>query len=428
MAISNDTILKKHKSGAMDNICQIVCARFPALQHQNFRRFLAGQSISLIGTWMQRAAQQWVVYEITKSPFILGLVGVFQYMPMLLFSVFAGVYADRFPKRKFLLVIQVAQMLQAFVLAGLLWSGNIQYWHIFILAAFLGLTHTFDMPTRQSFFIELVEKEDLVSAIGLNSSIVNVARIIGPAVGGFFLSYFGAAVCFFVNGISFVAVIISLHSIKSYNANVRDKGKNILHEVTDGLKYMRSKSILLDAILLMLVVGIVGMNSDIIIPVFAHEVLQQQAGGYSLMLSAMGVGALIGSLIFASRKKVGFDREILYKSALLLSVFLVITSFVRSYYISLFSLAAVGLCSVLFMATVNSIIQLNTSDEYRGRAMGIYTLVFTGTTPIGNLFTGIVMQQFGASAGFLISGVLCAILISALIVVQRLSPVRAADT
>ncbi|MEQ8154094.1 MAG: MFS transporter [Clostridiaceae bacterium] len=384
---------------------------FPALKHKGFRIFLAGQGVSLVGTWMQRAAQQWLIYELTKSPFIVGLVGVFQFTPMLLLSLLAGVFVDRFPKKKLLMFTQTVQMMQAFILAGLVWTGYIKYWHILILAGVLGLVHTFDMPTRQSFFIELVGKEDLGCAIGMNSSIVNMARIAGPAIGGLFLLYFGAAVCFFVNGLSFIAVLTSLWKIKSYNTNIRAGGKNILNEIGDGLKYIYSKEILLETVLSMLIVGTIAMNSDVIIPVFAKEVMKQKAGGYSLMLSAMGIGSLIGSLFFAGRKNVIFKKHNLFKIALFVSVFLIITGMLQNYYLSLVSLSGMGLFSMLFMATVNSTIQLNSNDEYRGRAMGVYTLVFTGTTPIGNFFTGIVTQKFGANISFITCGVLSAFLI-----------------
>lgn len=395
----------------MDCIKNRIITGFPALAHKNFRYFLAGQGISLMGTWMQKTAQQWVIYQLTNSPFILGLVGVFQFTPALLFSLFAGVFVDRFPKKKFLLLTQSIQMIQAFVLAGLVWSGKVEYWHILIMAGVLGLVNTFDMPTRQSFFIELVGKRDLVSAIGLNSTIVNLARITGPAIAGIVLSGFGAAFSFFVNGLSFIAVLIGLIKIDSYAVNIREKKENIVHDIKDGLKYVFSNRRLSNAVILMLAVGIIAMNSDVIIPVFAREVLHQQASGYGFLMSAMGIGSLLGSLIFATRRKGGFDDSMLYKSSILLSTFLVLTGFIHNYYLSLLSIAAIGLFKMIFMAMVNSTIQLNTSDEYRGRAMGVYTLVFSGTTPIGNFLTGTVTQNYGPNMSFLISGALTAVVI-----------------
>lgn len=396
-----------------------ILSRFPALSHRNFRYFLSGQFISLMGTWMQRAAQQWVVYQITKSPFILGLVGVFQFTPMLLFSLFAGVFVDRFPKKRVLLVTQTMQMIQAFILAVLIWSGHIKYWHMLILAGFLGLVQTFDMPTRQSFFIELVGKDDLVSAIGLNSTIVNAARITGPAFAAFFLSNFGAAICFGANGLSFIAVLLGLLNIRVYSVNIRKKQNNIIYDIKDGLKYVFSKEILSNAVISMLVVGTIAMNSDVIIPVFAKEVLNQQAGGYSFMLSSMGIGSLFGSLIFACRKDGRFGSQAIFISSILLCIFLVTTGFLHNYYLSLLSIAGIGLFSMIFMATVNSIIQLNSSDRYRGRAMSVYTLVLSGSTPIGNLFTGIITQKFGANMCFIVNGSLTAMLIIILVITEK---------
>jgi len=411
-----NVVIWNKKNSIYIRIKKMFISRFPALVHKNFRYFLSGQCISLMGTWIQRTAQQWVVYEITKSAFILGLVGVFQFTPMLLFSLFAGVFVDRFPKKKMLIVTQVLQMIQAFVLAALIWSGNAKYWYILILAGFLGLVQTFDMPIRQSFFIELVGKESLVSAIGLNSTVVNACRIAGPAFAAVFLSYFGSAICFFVNGLSFIAVIIGLLNIKAYSVNIRQKEKNIIYDIKDGLKYVFSSRVLFNAVISMLIVGTIAMNSDVLIPVFAKEVLKQQATGYSFMFSSMGIGSLLGSLIFASSKKGQFGKQMLFKSSIMLAIFSVTTGFSHNYYLSLLNVAGIGFFSMIFMTTVNSTIQLNSSDEYRGRAMSLYTLFLSGSTPIGNLLTGTITQKFGADICFIFNGILTGALILILII------------
>lgn len=395
--------------------CRIL-SRFPALAYKNYRYFLFGQLISLMGTWIQKTAQQWVIYKLTNSPFILGLVGVFQFTPLLLLSLFAGVLADRFPKKKFLIITQSVQMIQAFALAILLWSGHVRYWHILILAAVLGVAHTFDMPTRQSFFIELVGKDALVSAIGLNSTIANVARIIGPAFAAVALSYFSAEMCFFINGISFIAVLIGLFKIKTHSVNVRKMEDNIFYEIKVGLKYVFSNKVLTNAVISMLIIGTIAMNSDIIIPVFVKEVLHKEVGVYSLLLSAMGCGSLLGSIFFTSRKDSNMGSNNILKYGILLSIFLTITGLFPNYYLSLFSIAAIGGFSVILMASINSIIQLNSVDEFRGRAMSLYSLVLMGTTPIGNFFTGIIDEKLGPNVSFIINGVLTAILILMLFV------------
>lgn len=282
------------------------------------------------------------------------------------------------------------------------------------------MANTFDMPARQSFFIELVSKDDLVSAIGLNSTIVNIARIAGPAIAGIFLSYFGAPLCFLANGLSFIAVLIGLFRIQSYAIHIREKTGDIFHEIVDGLKYIFSKPILSNAVIAMLIVGTIAMNSDVINPVFAKETFHQQASGYSFMLSAMGIGSLIGSLIFAVKRRAEFIERMLFKSAILLSVFLIVTGLMYYYYLALFSIIGVGLFNMIFMATVNSTIQLNSSDEYRGRAVSVYSLVFTGTSPIGNFFIGLVTQKLGPNMSFFINGLLTMALIAAIFVIQKI--------
>jgi MFS family permease len=355
---------------------------------------------------MQRAAQQWILFQMTHSPFIVGLAGVCQFTPVLLTSLFTSVLADRFPKRNYLIVTQSFQMLQVMILFLLVWSGHLVYWHILLMAAFLGLANAFDMPARQSFFIELVGKESLKSAIGLNSTIVNIAKISGPALSGLILTAFGATLCFFINALSFVAVLVSLFFIKTYDVKVRirSRDQSMMKEVLDGLKYISLNKPVREAVLMMLIVGVFAMNTDVTLPVFAQVVLKQKALGFSLLLSSIGIGSLLGALTFASKKSNLLGRHTLTISGIMLSLFLMITSLQHQYFIAFFSLMVIGFFTMIFMATVNSTIQLNTADEYRGRAMGVYALVFTGTTPIGNFITGIINQQFGSNIGFLFCG------------------------
>ncbi|MFT8315884.1 MAG: MFS transporter [Clostridium sp.] len=392
----------------MKKVYNRIIKSFPALKYKYFRYFLAGQCVSLMGTWMQRTAQQWVFYSITKSAFLLGVLGVFQFTPMLLFSLFAGVFVDRFPKKKLLLITQFLQMMQAFIFAILIWSGNIKYWHVLILAGIYGIVQTFDMPTRQAFFIELVGKDDLISAIGMNSTVVNIARILGPALSGIILLKLGSVFCFLINGVSFIAVLISLISIKSYYASIRKAKCNIIEDITNGLKYIKSQKIIFTAVMLMLVVGTFAFNNEVIIPVYVKEVLHKSAGAYSTLLTASGVGALIGSVKFASNTR--RKSNIIFISALILSMCLVIQGFVHTYYISIFILAIYGFFNIIFMASVNSTIQINSSDEYRGRAVSVYSLVLVGSTPIGNLFAGTIGEHLGANASFLFCGLVTLIL------------------
>lgn len=389
-----------------------LAGNFPALTHKNFRYFWTGQCISLLGTWMQRTAQQWLVYSITKSPLLLGILGVFQFLPALLFSLFAGVIIDRFPKKNILIITQSIQMIQSLILAFLVCSGYVRYWHILLLGTILGFVNTFDMPTRQSFFIELVGKKDLVNAIALNSTIVNLARIVGPALAGLIMTCLGAAGCFFINGISFIAVIIGLFKIKTNNTRLISKKGNIISDVKDGLRYIISSEILLTAVLAMFIVGIFDMNTDVIIPVFAKEVLHKEASGYSILMAAMGVGSLISALMIATKSRKKSHKRALFGSAIFLSIALMAVGFIHNYFISIVLMGITGFFNLKFMNTVNSSIQLNTSDEYRGRAMSVYSLMLFGTGPFGNLFAGGVTEKFGANMGFFSGGVAAIILLA----------------
>lgn len=400
---------------------------FPALTYKNFRYFWIGQCVSLMGTWMQRTAQQWLVYNLTNSPLLLGLLGVFQFAPVLVFSLFAGVYVDRFPKKTLLIITQAVFMIQAFILAFLVWSGHVQYWHILVLAGVLGIVNTFDMPIRQSFFSELVEKKDLVNAIALNSAIVNVARIIGPALSGLLIVYFGAAFCFLLNGVSFIAVLIGLIMIKPIHKIIVSKKGQVLSDIRDGLKYVRNNKIIFDAIFSMLIVGTFAMNMDVIIPVFAKDILHKGADGYSFLLSAMGFGSLIGALLLAVKVKSNPSKKMLYISAILLSALLMIQGFVYGFSISMVMLTVIGFFNICFMTIANSTVQLNSSDEYRGRTISVYSLVFAGTTPFGNMFAGGVTEKLGPNMGFLWCGGATFIFLMVLFVFNRSKNLKKSD-
>ena len=220
---------------------------FIALKHNNFRYYWIGMCVSLIGTWMQNIAQPWLAYTLTNSPFLLSLIGIVQFTPMLIFALFAGVFVDKFSKKKILLFTQSASLVITLILAILVWTGKIEYWHILIMSTFLGIVNTVDMPARQSMVIELVGREDLMNAIALNSMVFNLARIIGPALAGIVMGYAGVAVCFFANAISFGAVVISLFFIKLHPVETKQKAEenNLLGEIKDGLRYIYHKKVLL---------------------------------------------------------------------------------------------------------------------------------------------------------------------------------------
>lgn len=377
---------------------------FPALSYRNFRYFWFGQCISLIGTWMQTTAQQWLVYTLTKSALLLGLLGVAQFGPVMLLSLFAGVIVDRYPKKRMLIFTQTSLMIQAFVLSLLVWLGHITYLEVLVLAAFMGLINTLDLPTRQSFMPDLVDRKDLRSAIGLNSAIVNVARMIGPAVSAVLMAKFGAGLLFFINAISFLPVILGIYLIRTKPTMIKKVEKKVFSEIKEGLKYIRQSPVLLGAVLSMLAVGTFVMNFNVIIPIYAAQALKQGIHGYGLLLSASGAGSLIGALLVASMAKGNPRLRLLFGSAFLVSAFLILLNYIHTLPLAAGMFVIIGFINIVFITTVNSAIQLNSGDAYRGRVMSVYSFAFAGTTPIGNLFAGSITEKLGPGMGFLACG------------------------
>ncbi|MEN6327399.1 MAG: MFS transporter [Syntrophomonas sp.] len=385
---------------------------FVALTHRNFRLYWLGMCVSLIGTWMQNMAQPWLAYTLTKSPFLLSLVGTFQFMPVLLFSLFAGVIIDKYPKKRIIIFTQSVSLLITFTLGMLVLLGRVQYWHILLLALALGMVNTLDMPARQSFVIELAGKEDLMNAVALNSSIFNIARVVGPALAGLVMGYFGIAWCFFINSISFAAVLLSLIFVKprAMQSKFISQGK-ILSDIKAGLKYIYRTPVLLTVILLITIVGTFGMNFNVLVPVFAKVVLKQGEMGFGILMSCMGMGSFAGAMLVAAMSKSGPKRFTLVVFPLFIGIFLILTGLTNTYLISAISLAITGFFFVYFSSMANSTLQLNTKDELRGRVMSVYSLVFAGSTPIGNLYAGIFTEHFGPQVGFAACGTIIILLL-----------------
>ncbi len=396
------------KHAAVNALNRSVNNNFHALTNKNFRYFWIGQCVSLIGTWMQNIGQSWLVLSLTDSPKLLGLVSTIQFLPITIFSLFAGVVVDRFPKKKILLFTQTTSMLLAFSLSYLVLSHRIRYEYILFFALILGITNCLDMPTRQSFTIEVAGKDDLMNAIALNSAIFNLARILGPSIGAIFMAYFGPGWCFFFNGVSFIAVIIGLINIKT-TGYVRKKQQNcsILKEIWDGLTYIKDNKVLIQTLLLVLIMGCFAFNYNVLIPVFTKNILHQQEKIYGFLMSALGLGSLIGALTASMKSKRGPKKKLLLLSTLSISIFLILTGITRNYILTAFSLFMTGIFNIFFSTTANSTLQINSSDEYRGRVMSVYSLVFAGSTPIGSLFSGTVASSSGASRAFIYSGVIC---------------------
>jgi len=374
-----------------------------AFQHGNFRLFWFGQLISLMGTWMQNMAQVWLVLQITNSPFLLGLTTAIQFTPYLLFSLMAGVIVDRIPKRRLLLITQFGQAVLALILGLLTMTGIVRFWHVLILAGLLGLLNTFDMPARQSFVIEMVGKKDLPNAIALNSTAFNLGRIVGPAIAGIIIGKLGIAACFLINSASFVAVIAGLYLMRSLPViNFENSENNIWQNIKEGLKYIRSIPIVFNTIILMAIMSTFTMNLNVLVPLIAKNNLRQGAVGFGLLLSALGIGALLGALILAGTSGKVPGRHILFLGAGCFCIFQILFALCHYYILALILLIFTGWAMIAFTTSVNTTLQLNSSDNFRGRVMSVYTLVFGGVIPIGSLISGTIAHVLGAPTALII--------------------------
>ncbi|MFL5657441.1 MAG: MFS transporter [Ktedonobacteraceae bacterium] len=387
---------------------------FVALRHRNFRLFWFGQLISLIGTWMQSIGQAWLVLELTHNALLLGLVGALQFLPVLLFTLFGGVLADRWPKRTVLLFTQSSAMIEAIILWVLVATGMVQIWHILVLAVLLGMTNSLDMPTRQAFVVEMVGHEDLPNAIALNSSLFNMARIIGPGIGGLIIATLGVAPLFLLNGMSFIAVLIGLLMIdmtklhgqdRSLALQHRDVKQGTIKSLREGLVYVFQTPSVLLIIAVVGVISLFGINFNVVLPLFATDVLHAGATGFGFISSAFGIGSLLSALWLAWNNKKPSVQQMLVGG----TVFCVAeAAFAIShlYVLSLVLIAAVGFAQIAFTAIANTTLQTVSPDHLRGRVMSVYMMVFNGTTPVGNLFTGALAAPFGASISLLVGALL----------------------
>ena len=382
---------------------------FRSLRNYNYRLFFFGQMISLTGTWMQTIGQAWLVLDLTHSPLALGTVTMLQFLPISLLVLFGGVIADKVPKRRLLVLTQTAAMTQAFAMAFLTWSGLIALWQIYVLAAMLGLTNALDNPTRQAFVIEMVGRDDVMNAVALNSSLFNSARLVGPAVGGVLIAVVGVGAAFFINGISFIAVIIGLLLMRPallYPASRGGTGR-ILEQLAEGLRYsLRTPSILL-ILILMASIGTFGYNFTVVLPLLARNVLHVGSIGFGAMTSAVGVGSLVAALALATLSKP--SRRTLFIGATAFAAVLAAVAASHSYALTLVLLVALGVAGISFTATANSTLQITAPDHLRGRVMSLYMLLFAGTTPIGGQLTGIMAEHIGVQSTVGIEAAVCAV-------------------
>jgi MFS family permease len=383
-----------------------IAGKFAALQYRDFRLFWFGQLISLSGTWMQSVAQGWLVYSLTKSPFYLGLVAASGSLPILLFTLAGGVAADRFRKRNLLLMTQALSIFPAVLLGILTDVDMITVWRVALLAAVLGTVNAFDIPARQSFLIELVGRDNLTSAIALNSAVFHGARMTGPVIAGMTIAFLGLPACFYLNALSFVAVIIALSKME-IRGGIQKTSNGLVKDFIEGIRFIKSRAEIYRTILLIAIFSLVAMPFVTLLPVFAGEILNAGPKGFGILVGATGAGALTAALFLAFRGDIGDKSKFISLAALCASFSLLAFSMSRVFLLSVVALILVGWGLVSFLATANSFIQLSVPDNLRGRVMSVFTLVFLGTAPLGNSLVGITADSIGTPRAVNISAVIC---------------------
>ena len=390
---------------------------FSSLRQRNYRLYWFGQLISLVGSSMQTIGQAWLVLVLTHSAWQLGIVGALQFLPVLLFAIFGGVFADRWPKRRILLFTQTADMIQALLLWVLVFTGTVQLWHIYVLAVLLGLTNSLDSPTRSSFAVELVGREDLPNAVALNSLLLNSARIVGPGLGGIIIAVSGVSLLFLLNALSFLAVIaaLALMNVSELHAQARHltqtgERQKTWQSLREGLDYVwKSPAI----VLVILVVGLVlllGANYNVVLPLFATNVLHAGATGFGFLSAAISVGSLIAALWLAWSNQKPTIRFVLM-GTLIYSVLEAVFAVSNIYLLSLVLIATIGVAENIFGTLAITMLQMIAPDHLRGRVISVYILFFTGSIPLGYLLAGWLSSLFGVATGLLICVLLCLLVV-----------------
>jgi MFS family permease len=384
----------------------LVSTRFRALQHRNFQLFFAGQLVSLIGTWMQSTAQLWLVYRLTHSAALLGVFGFANQIPILLLASVGGYVGDRYNRHRGVIWTQTAAMILAFALAALTLTHVVQVWHVVFIAFLVGIVNAFDVPIRQAFIVQMVGKEDLPNAIALNSSIFNGARVVGPAIAGFTIAWVHEGWCFFMNGVSFLAVIGALLAMRITKTEAKPPGGSPLQNFLQGFRFAMHDRPVRSALLLLSLLSLLGLQYSVILPIFAREILHRDAGGFGLLLSFAGVGAVLGALHFAARTDYRGLARWIATTATIASVALIVFSQSRIFWLSSVVLVVVGFAATSQMAATNTLIQNRVPDELRGRVMAVYATMFMGVQPIGALMAGGIARKIGAPDTLAIFGAL----------------------
>jgi MFS family permease len=390
---------------------------FSAMRHRNFQLYFGGQLISNIGTWMQIIAQGWVVYQLGHSELTLGLVAFASAIPVLAISPWGGVIVDRVSRRNLLMLTQTGSMLLAFALAALTFTGVIKEWHVIVLAALLGVVNAFDAPARQAFVPEMVGKEDLPNAIALNSMMFNSARVIGPALSGMLLAIIGAAWCFTLNGISFLAVLIGLWVMKLPSHETSLALTSPWKQLVSGVQYTVRNREMSALILLSLVFSIFGISYSTLLPAFVEKVLHQNALAYGWVNAATGLGAVSGAFLLAHRVSHGRRGQLLVLTNIAFPLILIAFAFTTLLPVALVLAFALGLGFMTQFTTINTLLQTRVEDGFRGRVMGLYTLTFFGFSPFGSLLIGFLGEKMGLTLSMTLFAV-CSLILSRLVLMK----------
>lgn len=381
---------------------------FRALRHRNYKLFFLGQGVSLIGTWMQRIAMSWLIYQLTGSAFLLGVVTFLNQLPTFLLAPIAGVYADRWDRKKTLIITQALSMIQALTLAILVLGGWIQVWHVVVLGSILGVINAFDIPIRQTFVRDLLEDPtDLPSAIALNSSLMNGARIVGPSIAGILISLVGEGICFLANGLSYIGVIWILYQMRVTAKKPSKPKGNVWHDLQAGSTYAFHDPLIRGVLISVTIVSLVGMSYTVLMPAVVAEILQGGPQTLGILMGAVGVGAILGAVIFSSLSTFQRLRKIIPYGAILMGVGLIFFAQANHLIGSILTLTAIGVGQIFQMGASNTLLQTISDPAMRGRIMSFYTMAFMGMAPFGAFLSGSLASLFGLSATFILSGIAC---------------------
>lgn len=382
---------------------------FGAFRHRNFRLFYGGVVVSFLGLWMHRVAQSWLVLELTDSAFYVGLVDALGWLPVLVFSLYAGALADRVSKRRLLLITQLCAATFALALAAFVLAGRVTIWHVVVLAALLGVAFAFDIPARQSFVAELVGRENLTNAVALNASAFNGSRVVGPAIAGVLIAAVGVGVCFLINGLSYLPVVAALLVMRLPPHRPPRERRSALADIREGLRFIFSDARIRALIVNIATISVFGLPVLVLMPVVARDVLQLGAVEYGWMMSAVGLGALTGALslaVFGHRVPRG---RLLAASSLAYGILVVLFAAARALPLVLLLLALMGLTLIITAALSNTLLQTIAPDEMRGRVISLYALAFVGISPFGAVAAGAAAERFGTPLALMVGGAVCAV-------------------